>query len=63
MLTKEAFIRRFEDGVHLLDGATGTTLIAAGMPKGYCTELWILQHPDTLAALQSAYAAAGSEII
>lgn len=63
MLTREAFIRRFKQGIHLLDGATGTPLIAAGMPRSCCTEWWILQHPDILAELQRAYAAAGSEII
>ena len=63
MLTREAFIRRFEHGLHLLDGATGTTLIAAGMPRTCCTEAWILDHPEALLELQQAYANAGSEII
>lgn len=63
MLTREAFIHRFKQGIHLLDGATGTPLISAGMPRRCCTELWILQHPDILIELQRAYATAGSEII
>ena len=28
----------------LLDGATGSNLMAAGMPKGISTELWVLDH-------------------
>ena len=49
--------------VHLLDGATGSMLRRAGMPAGVCSETWILDHPQTLTALQRAYLAAGSEII
>ena len=33
------------------------------MPTGVCSETWILDHPQTLIALQRAYLAAGSEII
>lgn len=47
----------------LLDGATGTNLMAAGMPRGICTELWILEHKDVITSLQKAYAEAGSQII
>ena len=63
MLTREAFISQFGTGVHLLDGATGTVLIAAGMPRGCCSEAWILEHPQVIKDLQRAYAEAGSEII
>ena len=49
--------------VRLLDGATGSSLRAAGMPAGVCAETWILEHPQPLQALQRAYAAAGSEIV
>ena len=45
----------------LLDGATGTNLIAAGMPGGVCPEEWILSHPDVLTDLQKAYRKAGSD--
>ena len=49
--------------MHLLDGATGTELWKAGMPRNVCPEQWILEHPQPLLALQQAYASAGSEII
>ena len=49
--------------MHLLDGATGSMLRRAGVPAGVCSETWILDHPQTLIALQRAYLAAGSEII
>ena len=47
----------------MLDGATGSNLQKMGMPKGCCTEQWILSNPEKLVALQRSYAAAGSQII
>lgn len=63
MLTKEQFHEKITAGVRILDGATGSNLRNAGMPKGCCTEQWILEHPEPLVALQRAYAEAGSQII
>lgn len=63
MLKKEAFSERFRQGIHLLDGATGTSLVRAGMPLGCCQEAWILEHPEIIIELQRSYAEAGSEII
>ncbi len=47
----------------LLDGATGSNLMKAGMPTGVCPEKWILEHPDALIQLQKAYLDAGSNIV
>ena len=63
MLTKEEFQQKIQEGVHILDGATGSNLRAAGMPKDCCTEQWVLENPEPLVTLQRAYAAAGSQII
>lgn len=63
MLSKEVFQEKVKNGLCLLDGATGSNLRNAGMPKGCCTEQWILEHPEPLVALQRAYAQAGSQII
>ena len=63
MLTKEEFQKKITEGFHILDGATGSNLRNAGMPKGCCAEQWILEHPEPLVALQRAYAEAGSKII
>ncbi len=63
MLTKEEFTSRLSQGPLLLDGATGSNLQKLGMPKGCCTEQWVLEHPQALTALQQAYADAGSDII
>lgn len=63
MLTKEEFLTRISQGLRILDGATGSNLRAAGMPKGCCTEQWILENPEPLLSLQRRYAEAGSQII
>ncbi|HPD88514.1 MAG TPA: homocysteine S-methyltransferase family protein [Oscillospiraceae bacterium] len=47
----------------LLDGATGTRLMAAGMPQGVCPEAWILEHPEVIREIQRGYVEAGSEIL
>ena len=52
-----------EKGVVLLDGATGSNLMAAGMPSGVCPEEWITQHPDVLIRLQREYVGAGTDIL
>lgn len=63
MLTKEQFLAGLTNGPMILDGATGSNLRAAGMPKDCCTEQWILENPEPLVALQRAYAQAGSNIV
>lgn len=47
----------------IMDGATGSGLIAAGMPAAGCTEEWVCDHTDVLVDLQKKYLAAGSDII
>ena len=63
MLTKEQFHHLLASGPILLDGATGSNLQKAGMPRGCCTEQWILAHPQALTDLQRRYAQAGSRIL
>ena len=45
MLTREEFQALAKQDILLLDGATGSNLQKAGMPKGCCTEEWILANP------------------
>ena len=40
-MTKQEF-QELTQNIVLLDGATGSNLMAAGMPKGVCTEEWVL---------------------
>ena len=63
MLSTNEFQQKIRDGLCLLDGATGSNLRLAGMPKGASTELWVLENPEPLVSLQRAYARAGSQII
>ncbi|MDD3153801.1 MAG: homocysteine S-methyltransferase family protein [Victivallaceae bacterium] len=49
--------------VLFLDGATGTELVKQGMPPGVSPELWVLDHPEAILAVQDGYRAAGSNIV
>ena len=63
MLTKNEFSELLSRGALLLDGATGSNLQKMGMPRGCCTEEWILNHPEAILDLQRRYAEAGSHIV
>ena len=63
-MTKAEFARLInEKGPIILDGATGTNLMEAGMPIGVCPENWVMEHPDVLIKMQSEYVEAGSHIV
>ena len=47
----------------ILDGATGTSLMKAGMPAGTCPEAWVLENPDVIRAIQSRYFEAGADAV
>ena len=55
MLTKEEFYKLLDKGPVILDGATGSNLQKMGMPRGCCTESWILEHPQALIQLQAIF--------
>ncbi len=63
MLTKEQFQDQIDKGLRFLDGATGSNLRAVGMPRGCCTEQWVLENPQPLLELQRGYAEAGCQIL
>ena len=63
MLTKEQFHKKIASGLRFIDGATGSNLQIVGMPRGCCTEKWILENPQALIDLQQRYAEAGSQIL
>ena len=37
--------------------------MASGMPRGICTETWVIDHKDIIQDLQRAYIKAGSQVI
>ena len=47
----------------ILDGATGTMLQKAGMPRGACTERYILENPSRITDLGEMYVNAGSDAL
>lgn len=63
MLTAQELQAKLAAGPLILDGATGSNLMKAGMPRGCCTEEWVLNNPEPLRALQQAYRKAGSDIL
>lgn len=63
MLSTNDFQQKIREGLCLLDGATGSNLRLAGMPRNVSTELWVLENPEPLVSLQRAYARTGSQIV
>lgn len=63
MLTKEQFHTKIAQGIHFLDGATGSNLRKMGMPNHVCTEQWVLSNPEKLICLQRQFAQAGTQIL
>ena len=61
-MKREDFRKLTEAGL-ILDGATGSNLMAAGMPRGVCAEHWVLEHPAVLQDLQRRYVQAGSQVV
>ena len=47
----------------ILDGSTGTQLQKRGFDSSICAEDWVLQHPEAIHEIQSAYIAAGSRVV
>lgn len=62
-MTREEFETLTGQGIVYLDGACGSNLYLAGMPRGICAEQWILEHEQVMADLQRGYVEAGSQMI
>ena len=54
-MTKQEFQNLVKQDIVILDGATGSNLMKAGMPRGVCTEQWICDNPEAITRLQKAY--------
>jgi 5-methyltetrahydrofolate--homocysteine methyltransferase len=52
-----------EKKILISDGATGTNLIARGLPRGKTAEEWVLENPDEIIKLHKDFIAAGADII
>lgn len=62
-MTREEFRKYIRENIVILDGATGTNLMAAGMPVGVCPEEWVMEHPQVILDLQKAYVDNGTNIV
>ncbi len=62
-MTRQEFRKLLEERIVFIDGATGTELQKRGMPAGVCPEKWIIDNPWAIQEIQSAYYAAGSDIV
>lgn len=62
-MTKQEFQNLTENRILYLDGATGSNLYLAGMPRGISPELWTLEHEEVLIDLQRRYVEAGSDVV
>ncbi len=62
-MDRKDFRELVNNGLLILDGATGTELAKRGMPAGVCPELWSIENPDAVRDLQAKYLDAGSDII
>ncbi len=49
--------------IYIFDGAMGTMCQNAGLPPGYCPELWNQEQPAVITAIHKSYIDSGSNII
>ncbi len=47
----------------LADGATGTNLMARGLPAGQVAEMWVMEKPDEIIRLEREFIQAGADLI
>jgi 5-methyltetrahydrofolate--homocysteine methyltransferase len=63
-MAEKTFLERLKAGEVLVsDGATGTNLQVQGLPVGASAELWVLENPDAIKALNLAFIQAGADIL
>jgi 5-methyltetrahydrofolate--homocysteine methyltransferase len=63
-MPENSFLTRITNNEHLIaDGATGSNLIARGLPSGVTAESWVLEQPEQIIQLHKDFISAGSEII
>lgn len=62
-MDRRLFKQLMNSKIIMLDGATGSNLMLAGMPVGVCPEQWILDNPSHIIKLQRDYIKAGTNIL
>ncbi len=60
----QSFLERMQASETLVaDGATGTNLQKVGLKAGIPPEVWVMEQPEKILALEKAFVEAGSDII
>ncbi len=62
-MPRENILSKLQNSIIVADGAMGTMLQAAGLPTGMAPEAWLLENPDPVRGVHSAYVEAGSNLI
>jgi 5-methyltetrahydrofolate--homocysteine methyltransferase len=63
-MNKRSFLECIKAGNKLVaDGATGTNLLARGLPQGSTAENWVLDQPDQITRLHQDFLSAGADIL
>jgi len=63
-MSEQPFLSRLNNRELLVaDGATGTTLIARGLPSGSTSETWVMERPEDIIQLHKDFISAGADII
>ena len=60
-MSRQALSERIKQGVFILDGATGTQLMAAGAAGGQCNEYLCIESPQIVETVHRAYLDAGCD--
>lgn len=60
----QPFLSRIKNqNILVADGATGTNLIARGLPSGFTAESWVMEYPEHVTQLHQDFISAGADII
>lgn len=63
-MNKHTFLEILHSGRQIVsDGATGTNLIARGLPHGTTAENWVIDQPEQIVRLHAEFIAAGADLI
>lgn len=63
-MVNQSFLSQINNNKILVsDGATGTNLIARGLPGGETSETWVIEQPDKIIQLHKDFINAGADII
>jgi 5-methyltetrahydrofolate--homocysteine methyltransferase len=63
-MNKVSFLESVRTGRHLVaDGASGSNLMARGLPSGSTAENWVLEQPAQIIRLHQEFIAAGADIL